>query len=111
MVSPKRRAGVGMGMLQESKRLFLRVGDEVSHKAYLEWGVGVVVEEFTSRLPGGTCLVRIRFEDGSLRVFNNDLDNEMCCYYFGVRKLFHLSLDGRGGSMRMGGSSRRLRAK
>lgn len=111
MVAQKRRASARMGMLQEPKRLFLRVGDEVSHKGYQEWGLGVVVEELTSRLPGGTCLVRIRFEDGSLRVFNNDLDNEMCCYYFGVRKLFHLSIDGRAGSMRMGGSSRRLRAK
>lgn len=40
----------------------------------------------TSTVPGGTCLVRVKFEDGRQRTFSNDLDNQTCCYYFGVRK-------------------------
>jgi hypothetical protein len=75
----------------ERKRLFLRVGDEVSHLRYEEWGIGVVMEVMTSSVPGGTCLARIRFQDGQLRCFNNDLDNESCCYYFGVRRYWNPS--------------------
>jgi hypothetical protein len=72
--------------LAEQKRLYLRVGDEVSHLRYEEWGTGVVMEIMTSSVPGGTCLARIRFQDGQMRCFNNDLDNEACCYFFGVRR-------------------------
>lgn len=75
----------------DRKRLFLRVGDEVSHNGYEEWGLGVVVEIMTSSVPGGTCLARVRFQDGQLRVFNNDMDNECCCYYFGVRRYWNPS--------------------
>jgi hypothetical protein len=70
----------------EQKRLYLRVGDEVYHLRYEEWGTGVVMEIMTSSVPGGTCLARIRFQDGQMRCFNNDLDNEACCYFFGVRR-------------------------
>lgn len=77
------------GSLSERKRLFLRVGDEVSHRRYDEWGLGVVTEVMTSSVPGGTCLARIRFQDGQLRCFNNDLDNEACCYYFGVQRYWN----------------------
>jgi len=73
----------------ERKRLFLGVGDEVTHLRYEEWGIGVVMEVMTSSVPGGTCLARIRFQDGQLRCFNNDLDNETCCYYFGVRRYWN----------------------
>jgi hypothetical protein len=73
----------------EGKRLFLRVGDEVNHLRYEEWGIGVVMEVMTSSIPGGTCLARVRFQDGQLRCFNNDLDNEACCYYFGVRRYWN----------------------
>lgn len=73
------------------KRLFLRLGDKVTHKQYVQWGVGVVEEVMTSSVPGGTCLTRIRFQDGRLRVFDNDLDSERCCYYFGVRHYWHAS--------------------
>lgn len=73
----------------ESKRLYLRVGDEVNHLRYEEWGIGVVMEVMTSSIPGGTCLARVRFQDGQLRCFNNDLDNEACCYYFGVRRYWN----------------------
>lgn len=75
--------------MSERKRLFLRVGDEVSHLRYEEWGIGVVMEVMTSSVPGGTCLARVRFQDGQLRCFNNDLDNEACCYYFGVRRYWN----------------------
>jgi len=73
----------------ERKRLFLAVGDEVSHVHYEQWGIGVVMETMTSSVPGGTCLARIRFQDGQLRCFNNDLDNESCCYYFGIRRYWN----------------------
>lgn len=73
----------------EKKRLFLGVGDEVTHLRYEEWGIGIVMEVMTSSVPGGTCLARIRFQDGQLRCFNNDLDNETCCYYFGVRRYWN----------------------
>lgn len=69
------------------KRIYLRLGDRVTHLRYEEWGEGAVVEERTSVVPGGTCLVRLLWEDGHQRTFNNDLDNEQCCYFFGVRKI------------------------
>lgn len=75
--------------LSEDKRLYLRVGDEVNHLRYDEWGIGIVMEVMTSSVPGGTCLARVRFQDGQLRCFNNDLDNEACCYYFGVRRYWN----------------------
>ena len=67
-------------------RLYLRLDDIVTHRDYREWGEGKVVEEMTSTVPGGTCLVRIQFQDGRMRTFNNDLDAQACCYYFGIRK-------------------------
>jgi hypothetical protein len=69
------------------KRLYLRLGDRVTHLRYEEWGEGAVVEERTSVVPGGTCLVRLLWEDGQQRTFNNDLDHEQCCYFFGVRRI------------------------
>ncbi len=66
-------------------RLYLRVGDTVEHLRYNFWGTGEVVEEKHSSLSGGFCMVRILFEDGIERSFINDLDNQSCCYYFGVR--------------------------
>jgi hypothetical protein len=75
----------------EDKRLYLRVGDEVDHLRHEEWGIGVAMEVMTSSVPGGTCLVRVRFQDGQLRCFNNDLDNQACCYYFGVRRYWNPS--------------------
>jgi len=73
----------------QEKRLYLQVGDEVNHLRYEEWGIGVVMELMTSSVPGGTCLARVRFQDGQLRCFNNDLDSEACCYYFGVRRYWN----------------------
>jgi len=67
-------------------RLYLHLGDRVFHKDHEEWGEGTVVEEMTSVLEGGTCLVRVMFADGRQRTFHNDLENDLCCYFFGVRK-------------------------
>ena len=80
--------------MNEKSRLYLRLGDKVIHTNYGEWGGGVVVEEMASDLVGGTCLVRILFEDGQQRTFNNDLDSDMCCYYFGVRRSQHPLFNG-----------------
>ncbi len=66
-------------------RLYLRVGDTVRHMHQGAWGDGQVIEEKHSVLPGGTCLVRIMFEDGVERSFINDLNSELCCYYSGLR--------------------------
>jgi hypothetical protein len=66
-------------------RLYLRLGDNVRHLYRSMWGDGEVVEEKHSILPGGICIVRILFEDGVERSFINDLDNECCCYYAGLR--------------------------
>lgn len=68
-------------------RLYLQIGDRVRHLRYFSWGVGEVIEEKHSELPGGFCLVRIHFQDGKERSFINDLNNELCCYYTGVRLL------------------------
>lgn len=76
-----------------NKRLYLRLGDKVIHRSYSEWGEGVVVEEMTSSVPGGTCLVRIMFNDGRQRTFNNDMENDLCCYFFGVRRIWEMDLD------------------
>ena len=70
-----------------SKRLFLKIGDKVRHLKYARWGIGEVVEEKHSSLPGGFCLVRIHFQDGNERSFINDLNNDLCCYYSGIRLL------------------------
>jgi hypothetical protein len=75
------------------KRLYLRVGDRVFHAAYEWWGEGRVVQVMSSIVPGGTCLVRILFEDGQQRTFGNDLDSESCCYYFGIRRMWTPSLE------------------
>jgi hypothetical protein len=68
-----------------NKRLFLKVGDRVRHTRYHSWGIGEVIEEKHSDLPGGFCIVRIIFEDEQERSFINDLNHELCCYYTGIR--------------------------
>ncbi len=67
------------------QRLYLKTGDKVRHQKYRSWGEGEVIEEKHSELPGGFCFVRILFEDGSERSFINDINNELCCYYVGIR--------------------------
>jgi len=72
-------------MILIKPRLYLKLGDTVRHLHYSIWGHGEVIEERHSTLPGGLCLVRVLFEDGTERSFLNDLNNESCCYYSGVR--------------------------
>lgn len=67
--------------------LYLKVGDRVYHKRYTRWGMGVVVEERRSELPGGFCYVRIDFQDGKVRVFDNNYKSVNCCYYAGIEKI------------------------
>lgn len=67
--------------------LYLRVGDHVYHKRFTRWGMGTVIEERRSELPGGFCYVRINFQDGKVRVFDNNFKSVNCCYYAGIEKL------------------------
>lgn len=67
--------------------LYLKAGDRVYHKKNLRWGMGVVAEERMSEVPGGFCYVRINFQDGKTRVFDNNLRSGNCCYYSGIEKL------------------------
>jgi hypothetical protein len=69
------------------KRTYLHVGDRVFHKRFRLWGGGIVVETWSSNLPGGSCYVRIQFQDGKKRVFDNNLDSSCCCYYAGITVL------------------------
>ncbi len=59
----------------------------MKHLRYKFWGTGQVIEEKHSSLSGGFCMVRVLFDDGKERAFINDLDNQSCCYYFGIRLL------------------------
>jgi len=63
---------------------YLRVGDIVFHKKFRSWGRGRVLEAWASDVPGGLCYVRILFQDGKSRVFDNSYDSACCCYYAGV---------------------------
>lgn len=72
--------------MEERRRLYLKVGDRVFHSFHPQWGIGKVVEEMNSLIPGGISMVKIEFADGIMRVFNNDIDSEYCCYYAGVRR-------------------------
>ena len=94
-------------MLDERKRLFLRLGDRVTHAVHEEWGIGAVVEVMTSVVPGGTCIARILFEDGQQRTFINDMDSDLCCCYRGVRKEWQFDF-GDVHRVSRGGSRRRL---
>ena len=67
--------------------LYLKVGDQVIHENYKKWGLGTVIEERTSQVPGGFCYVRIDFKDGATRIFDNNFKSQSCCYYTGIRKL------------------------
>lgn len=74
------------------KHTYLRVGDRVYHKKYKSWGGGVVIETWTSDLPGGLCFVRIQFQDGKKRVFDNSFDSSCCCYYTGITLIDRIEL-------------------
>jgi len=73
-------------MKEEIRRLYLKAGDQVVHLRFPEWGPGIVMEERNSGVVGGLSYVRISFEDGQLRVFDNNFDNPWCCYHVGIRR-------------------------
>ena len=73
-------------MLQEKRRLYLSVGEEVVHLRHPEWGVGQVVEEMNSTVPGGSSWIRVEFRLAGLKTFNNNIDDLWCCYYAGLRR-------------------------
>ncbi|MCJ7748351.1 MAG: hypothetical protein MUP27_11480 [Desulfobacterales bacterium] len=74
------------------KHTYLRVGDKVFHKKFKSWGGGIVIETWSSDLPGGLCFVRILFQDGKKRVFDNSFDSACCCYYTGITLLNRIAL-------------------
>jgi len=73
-------------MKTESRRLYLSVGEKVVHLRHPEWGVGEVVEEVNSTVPGGLSLVKIEFLHAGSKTFNNNIDSLYCCYHAGVRR-------------------------
>jgi hypothetical protein len=77
---------------KSEKHTYLRVGDKVFHKKFKSWGGGIVMETWSSDLPGGMCFVRILFQDGKQRVFDNNFDSTCCCYYAGLTLLNRIEL-------------------
>ena len=71
---------------------YLQVGDRVFHRNYKTWGCGVVIEAWASEVPGGLCFARIQFQDGKMRVFDNNYDSSCCCYYSGIILLNRVEL-------------------
>ncbi len=71
---------------------YLHVGDKVVHRKFKSWGGGVVMETWSSELPGGMCFVRILFQDGKQRVFDNNFDSAHCCYYAGITLINRIEL-------------------
>ena len=69
---------------KREKHTYLRVGDKVVHKKFKFWGGGIVMETRDSELPGGMCYVRILFQDGKERIFDNDLGSVSCCSHTGI---------------------------
>ncbi len=72
--------------MEETRRIYLKMGDKVVHLRYPHWGTGVVVEEQNSTVLGGNSFVRIVFKDGLVRVFDNNFAHAWCCYYAGIRR-------------------------
>jgi hypothetical protein len=77
---------------KEEKHAYLHVGDKVFHKKFKSWGGGIVMETWTSDLPGGMCYARILFQDGKQRVFDNSFDSTCCCYYTGITVINRVEL-------------------
>jgi len=85
---PQKRTEISSTQKPKSgKRTYLRVGDKVIHKKFKSWGGGIVVETRASDVPGGMCYVRILFQDGKQRIFDNGFDSVCCCYYTGITVL------------------------
>ncbi len=77
---------------KREKHTYLRVGDKVVHKKFKSWGGGLVIETWSSDLPGGMCFVRVLFQDGKQRIFDNNFDSTCCCYYTGITLLNRIEL-------------------
>jgi hypothetical protein len=88
----KRRERSSTTESRVEKRTYLRVGDRVYHKKFRSWGGGIVMETWASDLPGGLCFVRILFQDGKQRVFDNSFDSACCCYHAGITLLNRIEL-------------------
>lgn len=90
---PQRRSEISSTKkLKREQRTYLRVGDKVFHKKFRSWGGGIVMETRASEVPGGMCYVRILFQDGKQRVFDNDFDSVCCCYYTGITVINRVEL-------------------
>lgn len=74
------------------RHTYLRVGDKVYHKRFKSWGGGVVIETRSSEQPGGMCYVRILFQDGKQRTFDNNFESDCCCYYTGITLIDRIEL-------------------
>lgn len=74
-------------MYKEARRLYLSIGEEVVHLRHPEWGVGKVVEELNSTVPGGISMIKIAFRHVGEKTFHNDVNSLYCCYHAGVRKV------------------------
>jgi len=88
----KKNEGPSTKKPRSERRTYLRVGDKVFHKKFKSWGGGMVIETWASDLPGGICFVRILFQDGKQRVFDNSFDSASCCYYAGITLLNRIEL-------------------
>ena len=75
-----------MTIFAETRKLYLAVGEEVVHTAHPEWGIGRVIEEMNSVVPGGASLIRVEFANAGVRTFNNCIESVHCCIYAGLRR-------------------------
>lgn len=73
-------------MHREIRKLYLSIGEEVVHLRHPEWGIGKVVEEMNSNIPGGVSFIRIEFAHAGVRLFDNNIESVYCCYHAGVRR-------------------------
>ncbi len=73
-----------MSIHTEIRKLYLAVGEEVVHTRHPEWGVGTVVEEMNSVVPGGASMIRVEFKNAGVRTFNNNIDSVFCCIHAGL---------------------------
>jgi len=74
-------------MYKEVRKLYLSVGEEVVHLRHPEWGMGRVVEEMNSTVPGGMSMVRVDFLNAGHKTFDNNMTSLWCCYHAGVRRV------------------------
>ncbi len=74
-------------VFREIRKLYLSAGEDVVHLRHPEWGVGKVVEEMNSTIPGGASMIRIEFRHGGNKTFDNNLESLCCCYHAGVRRI------------------------